>query len=264
MISLRDPIAGACPPATERWARTALAQAQELRAMATVAAMAPLGRAGRCFERAVDAVVPVAAQTAPRARPVLLVHGFASTRSCWLALAKALRAGGVTVDALNYVPLGTSVERLAELLADKVATLLAETGVDKIHLVGHSLGGVVIAQALAAGRLTGQVDTVVTIAAPFGGSPWATLLPLGATVRSLRDGSPLLRRLAATPVPHGVRWVAFTSTLDAVVPGGRALPSQADVETVTIDDVGHVGLLMSQEVVARIVDVLRIPQQAAA
>jgi triacylglycerol lipase len=251
-------------PAAERWARTALLQAQELGAIAAVAALAPLGRAGRCFERAVDAVVPVAARTAPRARPVLLVHGFASTKSCWLPLARTLRARGVTVDALNYVPLGTSVEQLAELLADKVATLLAETGVDKIDLVGHSLGGVVIAQAFAAGRLTGQVDTVVTIAAPFGGSPWAALLPLGATVRSLRDGSPLLRRLAAAPVPHGVRWVAFKSTLDAIVPGGRALPSQADVETVTVDDVGHVGLLMSGEVVARIVDVLRMPQQAAA
>ena len=54
------------------------------------------------------------------------------------------------------------------------------------------------------------------------------------------------------------------TTLDAIVPGGRALPSQPDVETVTVDDVGHVGLLMSREVVARIVDVLRMPQQAAA
>jgi hypothetical protein len=133
MISLRDPIGGACLPAAERWARTALAQAQELRAIAAVAAMAPLGRAGRCFERAVDAVVPVAAQTAPHA-----------------------------------------------------------------------------------------------------------------------------------PVPHGVRWVAFKSTFDAIVPGGRAMPTQTDVETVTVDDVGHVGLLMSREVVARIVDVLRMPQQAAA
>jgi pimeloyl-ACP methyl ester carboxylesterase len=264
MISLRDPIAGACPRAAERWARTALAQAQELRAMAAVAAMAPLGRVGRCFERTVDAVVPVTAQTAPRARPVLLVHGFASTKSCWLPLARALRAGGVPVEAFNYLPLGTSVEQLAELLADKVATLLAETGVDKVHLVGHSLGGVVIAQAFATGRLAGQVDTVITIASPFGGSPWATLLPLGATVRSLRSGSPLLRRIAAAPVPHGVRWVAFTSTLDAVVPGGRALPPQADVETVTVHDVGHVGLLMNREVVARIFDALPTPQQAAA
>lgn len=264
MISLRDPIARACPPAAERWARTALVQGKELGVIAAVAAMAPLGRAGRCFERAVDAVVPVAAQTAPRARSVLLVHGFASTKSCWFPLARALRARGVTVDALNYLPLGTSVEQLAELLADKVATLLAETGADKIHVVGHSLGGLVIAQAFTSGRLTGQVDTVVTIAAPFGGSPWAALLPLGATVRSLRSGSPLLRRLAAAPVPHGVRWVVFKSTLDAIVPGGRAMPSQADVETVTVDDVGHVGLLMSREVVARIVDVLRMPQQAAA
>jgi triacylglycerol lipase len=49
----------------------------------------------------------------------------------------------------------------------------------------------VIAQAFADGRLSGQVDTVVTIAVPFGGSPWARLLPLGAIVRG---GQPHRRR----------------------------------------------------------------------
>src|SRR6478672_8573588 len=51
--------------------------------------------------------------------------------------------------------------------------MLSQTGADKVHLVGHSLGGVVIAQAIAGGRLTGRVDTVVTLASPFGGSPSA-------------------------------------------------------------------------------------------
>ncbi|MDQ1670252.1 MAG: triacylglycerol lipase, partial [Actinomycetota bacterium] len=175
---------------------------------------------------------------------------------------RALRAQGVTVDAINYLPFGTSVEVLADRLAVKVASLLSETGADKVHLVGHSLGGVVIAQAFADGRLTGQVDTVVTIAAPFGGSPWASLLPLGATLRALRDGSPLLRRLAASPLPDGVQWVAFTATLDVMVPGRRSVPAQAGVQTVTVSDVGHVGLLLSQQVVDRIVDALPIDRRA--
>ncbi|MDQ1618381.1 MAG: triacylglycerol lipase [Actinomycetota bacterium] len=175
---------------------------------------------------------------------------------------RALRAQGVTVDAINYLPFGTSVEVLADRLAVKVASLLSETGADKVHLVGHSLGGVVIAQAFADGRLTGQVDTVVTIAAPFGGSPWASLLPLGATQRALRDGSPLLRRLAASPLPDGVQWVAFTATLDVMVPGRRSVPAQAGVQTVTVSDIGHVGLLLSQQVVDRIVDALPIDRRA--
>jgi triacylglycerol esterase/lipase EstA (alpha/beta hydrolase family) len=96
----------------------------------------------------------------------------------------------------------------------------------QVTLVGHSLGGVVIAQAIASGRLTGLVDTVITLAAPFGGSPWANLLPLGVIVSALRQGSPLLRRIASAPVPDGVRWVAFTATHDTIVhAAGRCLPT---------------------------------------
>jgi triacylglycerol lipase len=263
MMSMLGPIEAA-GPSVHKIGRAAAAHVQELAVMAAVAAMAPLGRAARSLERSVDGLVPVAAQAPPTGRPVLLVHGFAGTKSCWFALTRALRAKGATVDSINYPPFGTSVEALADRLAVKVAGLLSETGADKVHLVGHSLGGVVIAQAFADGRLTGQVDTVVTIAAPFGGSPWASLLPLGATLRALRGGSPLLRRLAASPLPDGVQWVAFSATLDMIVPGRRSVPPQAGVQTVTVNDVGHVGLLLSQHVVDRIVDALPIQERTAA
>jgi hypothetical protein len=134
--------------------------------------------------------------------------------------------------------------------------MLAKTGADKVHLVGHSLGGVVIAEAIASGRLAGQVDTVVTLGAPFRGSPWAHLFPFGAITRALRGDSPLLRRIARAPVPEGVRWLAFTATFDMIVPGPRSVPPHPGVETVTVGGVGHLGMLLSQQVVGRIVAVL--------
>jgi triacylglycerol lipase len=212
-------------------------------------------RVGRVVAAQVAARLPATPAT-PGARPVLLVHGLGGTTSGWSALAGALRARGVTVAVLSYRPFGTSVEQIAEQLAHQVAELLAETGADKVHLVGHSLGGVVIAQSFADGYLAAQVDTVVTIASPFGGSPWARLLPVGATVRALRDGSPLLRRLAHTPVPDGVRWLAITATSDLVVPGRRSGPAHAAVQTLAVDGVGHIGLLQSPRVVSSIVDAL--------
>jgi triacylglycerol lipase len=186
-------------------------------------------------------------------RPVLLVHGFGGTKSSWYFVARALAAEGLTVDAITYTPFGTSVEQLADRLAVEVERMLSQTGADRVHLIGHSLGGVVIAQAIASGRLAGKVDTIVTLGAPFGGSPWAHLLPVGAIARALREGSPLLRRLASTPVPEGLRWLAITATLDVVVPGARSVPAHAEVETVTIGGVGHLGMLASPQVVRRIV-----------
>ena len=100
---------------------------------------------------------------------MLLVHGFGGTKSSWSLLAQALSARGLTVEAVTYTPIGTSVEQLADRLVVEVDRMLSRTGSDKVHLVGHSLGGVVIAQAIAGGRLNGLVDTVVTLGSPFGG-----------------------------------------------------------------------------------------------
>jgi triacylglycerol lipase len=261
MMALLSPIGAACP-STPVICRSAVAQVRDLALMMAVAAMPP-GRAGRGLQPAIDDSVPDVDPTAV-APPVLLVHGFAGRTSWWFALARALRARGVTVDAMSYSSFGTSVEHLAERLVAEVATLRSETGAGKVHLVGHSLGGVVIALALADGRLAGQVDTVVTIAAPFDGSPWAKLLPLSATIRALRNGSAVLRRLADAPPPQGVRWLAFAATLDMIVPGRRSVPAHTDVQTVLVDDVGHFGLLMSQQVLDRIVAVLQVNERALA
>jgi hypothetical protein len=61
-----------------------------------------------------------------------------------------------------------------------------------------------------------------------------------------------------------VRWLAFTSTLDLIVPGRRSVPRHAEVQTVTVDDVGHIGMLLNPLVVDRIVAALPAPEQAAA
>jgi triacylglycerol lipase len=247
-----------------RIGRAAMVQATEVALMAAVAARAPRHLVGGGFDPAAGALPMVQAQTAPTVRPVLLVHGFGGTKSSWTAVARSLSARGLTVGAITYPPFGTSVERLADRLVAEVERILSETGSDKVHLVGHSLGGVVIAQAIAGGRLTGQVDTVVTLGSPFGGSPWANLLPFGAIVRELREGSPLLRRLALAPVPDGVRWLAFTAALDMIVPGLRSVPPHAEVETITVDGVGHLGMLLSRQVVGRIVAALPAKGQAGA
>ena len=236
--------------------RAAKVQAYEVALMASVAAMAPLHLVGGGFDPSCGPRSPVQAHTAPTTRPVLLVHGLGGTKSSWSLLAQALSARGLTVEAVTYTPIGTSVEQLADRLVVEVDRMLSRTGSDKVHLIGHSLGGVVIAQAIAGGRLNGLVDTVVTLASPFGGTPWANLLPFGAIVRALREDSPLLRRLACAPVPDGVRWLAFTAALDMIVPGLRSVPAHTQAETVTVGGVGHNGMLLSREVVGRIVDAL--------
>ena len=158
-----------------RIGRAAMVQAYEVGLMASIAARAPLHLVGGGLDPAFGALPLLLAHPAPTARPVLLVHGFGGTKSSWSYLARTLSARGLTVDAITYTPFGTSVEQLADRLAVEVDRMLSQTGADKVHLIGHSLGGVVIAQAIASGRLTGQVDTVVT---------------LGVTLRGFTVGAP--------------------------------------------------------------------------
>ena len=238
--------------------RAVMVQASEMALLASVAARAPLRLVGADVDPGRGPRSPAGEHTASRARPVLLVHGFCGTKSSWSLLATTLSAQGLAVDAITYTPFGTSVERLADRLVVEVNRILSQTGSDKVHLIGHSLGGVLIAQAIADGRLDGLVDTVVTLGSPFGGSPWANLLPFGAVARALREGSPLLRRLASTPAPDGVRWLALTATLDIIVPGVRSVPGHARVEAITVDGVGHLGMLLSRRVVKHIVEALPV------
>jgi len=236
--------------------RAAKVHASEVALMASLAARVPLCAVGGGPDPAHAPLPPAQPPSALRGRPVLLVHGFCCTKSSWSSVARILSARGVTFDAIAYAPFGTSVEQLADRLVAEVDKILARTGADKVHLVGHSLGGVIIAQAIADGRLNGLVDTVVTLGSPFGGSPWANLLPLGGIARAVRDGSPLLRRLACTPAPDGVRWLAFTAAFDIIVPGVRSVPANSRVETIKVDGVGHLGMLVSRRVVDHIIDAL--------
>ena len=166
--------------------------------------------------------------------------------------------------SFEYSPWAASVEEIADRLTTTVGELLATTGAPKVHLVGHSLGGVIIAQALICEQLAGRVDLVATLGSPFGGSPWAALCPVGPPlVRALRAGSPLLRSLAGAPPPEGVRWLAFSSILDPVVPGDRAVPANRPSTRVEIDAAGHSAMLLNRQVIARIVAMTAVPPHAA-
>jgi triacylglycerol lipase len=245
-------------------ARAAVVHANELAMLMSLGPMTALRLVGSGFEPATNMSPHLKARTAATTRPVLLVHGLGGTKSSWSLVAQTLSAQGLTVDTITYAPYGTSVEQLADKLVAEVDLILSRTGAGRVHLVGHSLGGVIIALAIADGRLDGRVGTVITLATPFGGSPWADLLPFVEIVRALRPGSPLLQRLATAPVPDGVRWLSVTAALDIIVPGVRSVPTHAEVETITVGGVGHLGVLLSRQVIAYITAALSVHEPATA
>ncbi len=74
--------------------------------------------------------------------PILLVHGLVDNRSVFTLLRRALRRRGFgQVLTLNYSPFTHDVRAAAARLAELVERTCEETGYEKVHVVGHSLGG---------------------------------------------------------------------------------------------------------------------------
>ncbi len=187
--------------------------------------------------------------------PVVLVHGYGSAKSHWFLVKRALvEAGFAHVRTFGYDASTSGIPSLAADLADYVHSVRSETGSTTVHLVGHSLGGVLIRYAVSVLGIDAVVDTAVTIASPHGGSPLARL-GLTETAVQLRPRSSVLREMERAAGPSRVRWIAFWSDHDVIVPAPHALirPAALRARNIRIDHEGHVSILVSRRLAAELV-----------
>lgn len=191
--------------------------------------------------------------------PILLVHGLIDNRSVFTLLRRALlRRGFGRVVTMNYSVRTQDVRTAAGGLARLVEAICVETGYEKVHVVGHSLGGLIARYYVQ--RLGGddRVHTLVTLGAPHSGTHAARLLP-HRLVRQLRPGSELMEELATPAVGCQTRFVAFWSDLDQVIiPKSSARLDHPDLaaRNVRLHGVGHLSLPLDRAVVHEIATTL--------
>jgi pimeloyl-ACP methyl ester carboxylesterase len=184
--------------------------------------------------------------------PVLLLHGFAGSDAVWDPLARALRVSGFGyVARVSYNSFITDADEVVRAVREQAAASLAATEAGGLHLIGHSLGGLLLRSAVDHGMLVDLV-TVVTIATPHAGLRLARWLP-GSCARLMHPGSSIVR---SVPSEHGaVRWVTFSSDGDRVVPPSSARLEELHpaVTNVHVPGRGHLTICRDPGLVARVV-----------
>lgn len=209
-----------------------------------------------------DAAVQCGAPTGDECHdtPVVLVHGYGHNRSAWVLVERKLRAAGFhRVTTLNYNPLRDDVPAVARKLADHVELVRTLAGVEKVHVIGHSLGGIVLrwyVQELGGDK---HVATGITVATPHHGTAAARFAaPLGPTAKQLLPGSHVLRRLRPPTQDEPVRWVSCYANLDMLVRPCRSAVLE-HATNVLIKDHGHLSILLSPRLARVIVAELETP-----
>ena len=221
-------------------------------------------RARRAFRSAIQRDLKPDTSPTPGQPPVLIIHGYLATRGSLHLLEKHLTMRGLIV--MSY-PLGGPLLNIGDirdsagLIARKVESIVAQTGIARVDIVGHSMGGLVGLDYLK--RLGGRhrVRRLVMLGTPAQGT-WSALLglvtaPLGLASLQLLPGSPFLRELAERPLPPGADVVSIGALRDWLAPvASTVLDGVRHISLPT----GHSGLLVDAEVAEVVVDILRAPE----
>jgi pimeloyl-ACP methyl ester carboxylesterase len=196
---------------------------------------------------------------APSGRPVLLIHGYLATRGSLHLLERHLTRRGHVVMSYSLGPIHLGdIRDSAGLIARKVESIVAQTGVTQVDVVGHSMGGLVGLYYVK--RLGGRhrVRRLVLLGTPARGT-WSALFglvtaPLGLASLQLLPGSPFLRELEEMPLPAGVDVVSIGAERDWLAPvGTTVLQGVRHISVAT----GHSGLLVEEDVAAVVDGILR-------
>jgi triacylglycerol lipase len=205
-----------------------------------------IARQARLMRHGLFSVVPAHASD----DVVVLVHGFLATAGVLRPLAERIESEtGAHAATFTHLP-GEGIERIARRVADLVGRLPART--KRLHLVGHSIGGLAARHYVEALGGDPRVVQTVSIASPFSGVPRALRLLPGQLAKDLDQSSALLARLRAG-MGRGVPHFSIAGTHDALVASG-ALPS---AERLEVAGCGHNALLYEPAVLGEVVSRVR-------
>ena len=186
------------------------------------------------------ALLVLVAGAAPAAECVVLLHGLARTSTSMNKMQRELEDAGFLTANIDYPSREYTVEKRADIaVADGLEACRANDGIEKIHFVTHSLGGILVRQYLSTNEIA-ELGRVVMMGPPNQGSAAVDELigvpgfdwlngPAGRQLGKGEDSVPL--RLGPADFELGV--IAGNRTIDPVT---SAVLENPDDGRVSVDD----------------------------
>jgi pimeloyl-ACP methyl ester carboxylesterase len=179
---------------------------------------------------------------------VVMVHGLFHNPGAWILARRRLHALGLGTACFSYPSWNTDWDSTVTNLKNYLDEVIRSHPDQDIHLLGHSMGGLLLCAALPRVANAGPVRSLVTLGTPYGGSKLAPFA-LNSLGRHLRPEQDTMARATAQPIPTHVRCLALRSPADNMVLPNTALhsplPGCTQRET---GPVSHVAMLHSKEV----------------
>jgi pimeloyl-ACP methyl ester carboxylesterase len=195
-------------------------------------------------------------------RPVVLIHGFMGTRGSMYPLERRLEEDGFCVlsfnlGLINLKDIRTSAFRIQR----KIDALLAETGVEEIDIIGHSMGGLIGLYMIKKLGAHKKVKRFILLGSPVHGT-WAALAGIAtvglysASTWQILPRSKFLDELHKGPIPGDVEVHSVSAARDWVCPPSSTRLRGSESHSVNL---GHSSLVISAEVYRHVQNILKSP-----
>ncbi len=142
---------------------------------------------------------------------VFLLPGYTETEFIFWRLKRSLKANNIGYKVIKYKPFFGDLERQTLLLNYEIDFLVERNNNCNIHLVGHSMGGLV-------GRLycenyqDNRVQNLIMVSTPHNGT-LLSIIGYGTSAKQMRPGSDLIENLKNEPIENAINIYSISDSL---------------------------------------------------
>ncbi len=196
----------------------------------------------------------------PHHVPVVFVHGYLHNRSAWVKYFKWLKDLGYThLLAIDLKGKFSAIEEYAEQLSVEVDKLLEKYNVEKVDIVAHSMGGLVVRYYIQKLEGCKKVRKVVTLGTPHNGTKVGVFVA-GRARPQMLPNSDFLKgiKLNSLDALSGTELTVLCSDADfMIVPTHLARVDIEGVPNICVGLVSHIGFIYDKHVFQEVLSALR-------